>query len=132
MAELDYAFLADYATVEGGRLTAVGASFTHVDAPALPSTFGIAVAGRVRAPEDVESVHVDIAIHAPEDLYVIATSTDVGPTDGTRPYDGKIGLLFAMWTVITIAVPGLYRVDISLDGEHTRSLAFDVSEPSGA
>ena len=52
MAELDYAFLADYATISEGRLTAVGASFTHVFVPQLPVEISFAVAGRLRVRED--------------------------------------------------------------------------------
>jgi len=51
--ELDYAYLAEFAKVENNSLTAVGASYTHVEADRLPVIHTVYVAGRVRALEAV-------------------------------------------------------------------------------
>jgi hypothetical protein len=55
MAELDYAFIAEFAKVEGGKLTAIGASYMQITPPAFPVAHYLSVAGRIRAPEDTET-----------------------------------------------------------------------------
>jgi hypothetical protein len=126
VADLDYAYLADYAVVQGGKLTAVGASFTHVSIVQLGATFGLSIAGRVRAPEHVAAARLSFHIAAPDDLYVIDAEADIGG-DEARPYRGRVGLLFAATTVVSLIAEGLYTIDISVDGTQQRRLAFEVS-----
>ena len=127
MADLDYAFLADYATVEGGRLTAVGASFTHVDAATLPSLMSLSIAGRVRAPEGSVQTVLHLSITTPSGEVSLQGEFPLHQTDLTRPYRGKVGLLFAATTAIWLSEPGVYDVNLELDGEPARHLAFEVS-----
>jgi hypothetical protein len=44
MAELDYAFIAEFAKVENEKLTAVGASYLEVRTPAFPVQHSFSVA----------------------------------------------------------------------------------------
>lgn len=64
MADLDYAFLADYAKVERGLLTCVGGSYTHLFVQKLPATHMLYVAGRIRADLD-EHPNLSIAASSP-------------------------------------------------------------------
>lgn len=128
MAHLDYAFLADYASVEAGKLTAVGASFTHLAVPHLPVPFGVSIAGRITAPEGVEIVSIGIKIQAPEKAYTIEGETEVRPGGDIQVYRGKIGLLFALTSVVTLVTSGLYVVNLTVDGDHARRLAFEVTQ----
>lgn len=124
MAELDYAFIADYAAVIEGKLTAVGASYTHVRALSLPALHSLSVAGRVRSRVGDDPVRLEVKINPPGgDEFVIAALLD---HDGTaRPYgDNRIGLLFAANVAIPLLEPGLCVVTIGLDDDPVRRLAF--------
>ena len=55
MLDLDYAFLADYATIQNGTLTAVGASLTSLEVDSLPSVAMFSFAGRLRCDESQEN-----------------------------------------------------------------------------
>lgn len=129
MANLDYAFLADYARVEtNGTLTSIGASFTHVTAQSLPTSHRIAVAGRVRAPLDERDIQLGIDLVGPNDSWVLRTEAVLNPTEDSRPYgdEGLIGHLFALDVQIPLPEEGLYRVNLVLNGEPVRMLAFDA------
>src|SRR5699024_3870914 len=77
MAELDYAFLADYAVVENGRLTAVGASFTHLQVPSLPFQKSLSAALRVRVPAAASTFDLKIELRAPENAWVLGADLPV-------------------------------------------------------
>ena len=126
--ELDYAFLADYATVENGKLTAVGASFITIAAPTTPFHRAISIAGRVRLTENEEGFQLGIAISSPNDEW---RADFGGYLEGTQPqnYDGKQGVLFALQSTVPLPTPGLYAVDLTLNGAPVRTLKFDVVTP---
>ncbi len=126
MAELDYAFLADYASAETGKLTVVGASYTHVIALTLPSIHQLSVAGRIRATVDEETVALAITVKAPDNQYNITIGSELRPDGAARPYGNKLGLLFSANLQMPIPSEGLYEVLISIEGEQVRRLAFDV------
>jgi hypothetical protein len=125
MAELDYAFLAEFAQITNGNLTAVNASFIDIKTP-VPSVFPLAVAGRVRAPADADEVRVTITF---------ATSDENGPnitwqlnlrTEGHPVYDNKVGILFTVRSAVPIPTHGLYLFTIEIDGEVARTLRFEA------
>lgn len=126
MATLDYAYLADYAAVESGKLTAVGASFTHLRVPALPQARLVSIAGRARLPEAEDGFELSATISAPEGQWSIRLEGYVDAPDA-EPYDGKKGILFAAQAMVTLTGEGLYVVEVFLDGESVRTLKFDVS-----
>jgi hypothetical protein len=126
VAELDYAFIAEYAKVEpGGKLTTVGASYTHLIVSAVPAQHLLAVAGRIRAAEN-ELPDVTVSIVSPGGRFKISLELSMSDASGIRPYDGKIGILFAANTLVPLLEPGLYEVFIAVDGQEARRLAFDV------
>ncbi|MCV7435740.1 DUF6941 family protein [Mycobacterium seoulense] len=127
MAELDYAYLAEFAQVIDGKLTAVNASFIAVTTP-VPAVFQFAVAGRVRAPVEAGIVDLAIQIVAPDDSTKITWQSELR-TDGHQVYDGKVGILFALRTGVPLSTHGLFRIEISIDGEHARTLAFEAVSP---
>lgn len=131
MAELDYAYLAEFAAVQDGKLTAVGASFTHVAVPALPAGMSIGIAGRIRAHAGDDAVAINIKVTGPSDTFDLEMAGMLEAGGVVRPYgDGKVGLLFALNTQIPLMAQGLYVIDIALDGENARRLAFDVETAS--
>lgn len=132
-AKLDYAFLAEFAQVQGNRLTAVGASYTYLLASGLPVAHMLSVAGRVKTTVRRESVPVEITVNAPNDAYSIEVDTELHPGDDVRPYGDNVGLIFALTMQIPIPSEGLYEVLVSVDGEQQRRLAFEVqlNAPAG-
>jgi hypothetical protein len=125
MAELDYAFLADYASVQGDKLTTVGGSFTYVQTPALPTAMRLFVAGRIRAKEHETDIKLTLRVTAPSPGIEIRFEGTASPGPSQRPYDGKVGLLFAFEIPLMLQSPGLYEIFVSVDGKDRR-LAFSV------
>ena len=128
MAELDYVFLADYASVIEGKITAVGASFTHVRVHTAPSLIAPYLVGRVRTTTDVPEVTVKAVVLPPKDAYRIEHTGQLSAGEDPRPYsDNKLGLLFAMGLKIPIPAPGVYVVELHIEDELARTLKFDVA-----
>jgi hypothetical protein len=128
MADLDYAFLADYAHIEGGKLSALGASYTHAEVLSLGGQWITSIAGRVRTIVDAPPVELAIRIVAPDGVYEINYSNSLVVSDLARPYDGgKVGILFATTVLLPVVATGLCEVFISIDGVEARRLAFDMS-----
>lgn len=126
MAELDFAFLADYAAIQNGKLTAVGASFTHVRAATLPAMQTFSLAGRVRAQEDTPPIALGVAVTGSGGSYELELASVLRRQPEMLAYDGKVGLLFAVTMNLPLLAEGLYVVRIRLDGEDVRRLAFEV------
>lgn len=127
MAELDYAYLADFVSLQDGKLTAVGASFTFAAVPSVPLQMMLGVGGRVRA-ETVEGpVPIEIKVTPPDDSFEMVFSGDLQAGPNARPYSGGlVGLLFAINMQIPVESPGLYTADIAVQGTHARRLAFEI------
>lgn len=130
MAELDYAFIAEYASVEAGKLTAVGASYTTVKVESFPAMHLLSIAGRVRATEGTEGIHLRVSVNPPAPGVEIVADGLLAPNESTTVYDGKIGIIFAISTMVQLAAVGLVEVQIEVDGQHVRRLAFEVQPPS--
>lgn len=126
MAELDYAYLADYAQVEGGKISALGASYTHAVVDELPAGWLTTVVGRVRIAEDEAPVSLRIEVAPPGNMLRLRTENTLDRAAGVRPYDGKVGLLFAATLQLPITASGLCTFDIYVNESHARRLAFEV------
>lgn len=126
--KLDYAFIAEHAQVAAGKLNVMGASYTHLRVQELPWMHSLAVAGRIRTPEDYGPVEVTLVFTSPEgeSQYSIEGSIDIEPDEAVRPYRGRVGLLFASSLQALLPVEGLYEVRVRVDGEEVRRLAFSV------
>ena len=125
LPSLDYAFLADFAQVADGKLTAVGASFTVVAPGQYPTAMQLSIAGRIRVAADTPNTQIEIRVVPPDNAYELKFNGQLIAGD-SKPYDGKIGLLFAFSTQIPLTNPGLYEFHISIDGTHVRKLAFQA------
>lgn len=125
MAELDYAFLAEYATVQNGTLTAVGGSFINIRGQ-VPFHRSLAVAGRIRASEDTAEFEVSVEFKMPGSDPALQVAGMVTPSVADHAYDGKLAVLFVVNQTIAFAEPGLAVVEIRIDGDHARTLKFDV------
>jgi hypothetical protein len=130
MAELDYAFVAEYAKVELGKLTAVGASYTDVRALTFPIHHLLAIAGRIRAPEDAGEIIMIVRVNVPgENSPSMEFRYTFTPGPESARYDGKVGILFALNTSLILTEPGLCEITFDVDGSRQRRLAFDVLGP---
>lgn len=126
MVELDYAYLADYAQIENGKISALGASYTHAYVPSLPSGWLTTVVGRVRAAADADNVALRIEIRPPDGSFEVNYEGEIPRPPHTRPYGGRIGLLFTVTSQFPLMSEGLYTVNVFLNGAHVRRLAFEV------
>lgn len=135
VAELDYAFLAEYAKVEpGGNLTAVGASYTYLTVKAFPGQHLLSVAGRIRIKVG-ETPRLLLSVASPNERIRIDTEVQLHAGDDARPYGPNldtIGLQFALTLMLTLPDPGLYAVNLALDDTFVRHLAFTAQEQSEA
>jgi hypothetical protein len=129
MAELDYAFIAEFAKVEvSGTLTAIGASYLEVRPLGFPAQHPFSVAGRIRAPEDAETINLTIRINPPGNMNVVINGSLVPGPESVK-YDGKVALLFAASASIMLTTPGLCEIFIDVDGQEQRRLAFNIVAP---
>lgn len=126
MAELDYAFLADYAQIEGGKISALGASYTHAVVSELPAPWMTTVAGRIRAVQGEGAVPLAIRIDAPDNAYVMNVEGVIAAGPDVRAYDGKVGLLFTFTVHMPLVAEGLYEVLVFIADKQVRRLAFVV------
>ncbi len=125
--ELDYAFLASYAAIRDGSLTALDASFTVMAFQRMGSIVHFSLAGRIRADEQAQSVPMKVELFMPGDPIPVRASIDIDlSTEGAARYDGKLGLLFALQFDAPVTAEGLCQVRILIDNEEARVLKFDA------
>lgn len=125
MADLDFALLADYAAAEQGKLNLVGGCYTHVwqDQPGIHTTY---VACRIRTSNDDEQVTLGLSVSSPG-TFQITTEYQL-PAPGGPTYDGAHRtLLFTAQMAIPLLASGRYEVNIALNGQTVRTLAFDAT-----
>ncbi|GAA3699303.1 hypothetical protein GCM10022377_10380 [Zhihengliuella alba] len=126
LPNLDYAFLAEFARVEGDSLTSVGASFTRVEVATFPSTATIYVAGRVRAEEGGDPFGLRLRLGPDDRSSGVELETTLEPTKAINPYSGKVGMIFSAGVPLTFDHEGRYMAQIFLQDELVRSLYFSV------
>lgn len=126
MAELDYAYLADYAQIDGGKISSLGGSYTHAIVPDLPTLWMTSVVGRIRVSEDEVPPVVRIEISPPDDTYRMRFESEIPRSPEIRPYRGRVGILFTVTTQLSVGAAGLFTFDIFINDVHARTLAFEV------
>ena len=130
MAVLDYAFLADYAAVEGGKLNVLGASFTEVRVGGFPAQQQLFVAGRVRGSITESSPELKLTVTSPDESFRIEGVVELS-VDGLEPYfEDRVGLLFAIGVPVPLNAPGLYVVQVDVNDLESRTLKFTTVGPS--
>ncbi len=119
MLELDYAFLAEYASIQDGKLTTVGASFTKLRTPEMPTQDFLAVAGRIRCDEPKrETIGVTVRITAPGDEpWAIEATNRLNASEAEHtPYNGhRRGIIFALQMSMTLVEFGTHTVEVDID-----------------
>lgn len=128
--ELDYAFLAEFAKVEpNGTLTSIGASYTRLAVPQLPSSHQLTVAGRLRAPQSEPDVPLRMVYSEPgdpESSFRLEADL-VASGRNSAPYgEGWVGVLFVFGTTVPLMKTGLHKLQIEASGEVVRRLYFEV------
>ena len=126
-AELDYAFLAEFAKTEKGTLSVIGASFTQVVSHSYPGMLELSVAGRIRRLEEDPAPLVAIRFYEDGDeADLVSTERLLEDEDDAVHYAGKVASIFVLRGPLFLENPGLYRCDISINGEVVRTLAFEA------
>ena len=135
MLELDYAFLADFATIQDGRLTVVGASFTRMVVTEYPTFALLGVAGRIRCAEpDRNTINVTLRITSPgvEPTTIEAINALDASEKTNPPYDKhRRGIVFAVQVNLPVLKEGIHTVEVDLDETDgvDRTLKFEVLRP---
>lgn len=125
-ADLDYAFLAEFARTQDGTITAVGASFAQTRSSGFPAMMKLYLAGRVQWPANESAPSILIEVHGPgESPTTEFSSTLESPEDAVR-HEGKIATVFVFSGPLVLSEPGIYVCRITLDGEFVRHLAFEA------
>jgi hypothetical protein len=129
MAELDFAFLADFARSKFNSLDALGIGFDTIMAPALPASHQLFLALKIAFDQvDCETTHRIEAI--------------VQDTDGRRlsevlinleaewPDEDPLGDRVFAQAVLPLVLPlvsaGVHSLDIAIDGENVKTITFAV------
>ncbi|GAB2503363.1 hypothetical protein CATRI_00505 [Corynebacterium atrinae] len=128
-ADLDYAYLAEFARTQDGTITSVGASFTQTRSSGFPAMMELYVVGRIRRPEDEAAPTVSIEVRGPGESPAIEFAATLEDTEDAVKYDGKIGTVFVFSGPLILSAPGIYECRISVDGEYVRRLAFEALTP---
>ena len=126
-AELDYAFLAEFAKTEKGTLSVIGGSFTQVVSHSYPGMMELSVAGRIRRLEEDPAPLVSIRFYADgDDADLVSTERFLEDEDDAVHYAGKVASIFVLRGPLFLEKPGLYWCEISINGEVVRKLAFEA------
>jgi hypothetical protein len=124
---LDYALLAEFASVRNGSLTVVGGSFTRFAASQFPGPIALSLCGRIRCHVSEPDPTLGVRFGPVSGEYAISLDAALTRDPDTQPYhEGRFGLLFAVNMQAILTAPGLHEVTIFLNGEQTRSLKFDA------
>lgn len=107
----------------------VGGSFTQVFSVSFPAAMTLYVAGRVRRQEEDPTPSLGISLSGPQNSAEIEFETQVEDTVDAVRYDGKVGTAFVFSGPLQLTEPGIYECHISINGEHTRRLAFEALNP---
>lgn len=128
MADLDYAFIADFARVDpNGTLTAVGASWTHAWVQDVPAAIRLAVAGRMRLQEAEQAIPMRIEMKNSAGELIVGTDFELSRSTNSVAYrDGRVGILFAVNAVVPITEIGLVHIGVFAQDLKLRDLYFEV------
>lgn len=126
MTELDYAFVAEFAKVDGGKLTAIGASYMEVRVPSFPYHHVVAVAGRIRAEREADPFPFKVSFNAPGGNAELVLEGTIDPQSSPHVYGETAAVLFSVTNTVLMTEPGLCEIFIYINGEEVRRLAFDV------
>jgi hypothetical protein len=130
--KLSYAFLADYARVENGKVYVIGGGVTVLWRPEFPAAIGATVvmsfaynateAGSERSIQlrvnDADGNEIAPAL---EGTFVLPPRNEGVPT--SVPLEAAFAIGMAP-NIPVIPSPGNYVIEISADGNHVRSLPF--------
>lgn len=130
VAELDYAFVADFARVEpNGTLTAISASWTNLTVRSFPVGRRLAIAGRIRGRVDEQPIPVRVMMSRPDGKVIFTFDFTVSPGESAQPYgEGLIGHLFAIDTMMPLTGPGVHSIEVFVDEGLARTLKFEAKQ----
>ena len=135
MAELDYAFLADYARVKGNSLDALSIGIDTIDIPDVPFSIQMVLVLRVQFDRlDCGNVHrIETIVQDPDgqrpaEVHINAQAT----WPGEDPPNGYIHVQMLLPLLIGITTLGVHAVEVALDGRHLKTIFFTVKRGESA
>jgi len=131
MIELDYAFLAEYATIQDNKLTTIGASFTRMQVLTIPTEATLSVAGRIRTPSDIDELTLHVRATPPDQSYQLDGSLALNDLTSLPEYGaGRRGTVFALQFTLLLTDWGLYTIEVDLDETEgiDRTLKFELAQ----
>ena len=131
MIELDYAFLAEYATIQDNKLTTIGASFTRMQVLTIPTEATLSVAGRIRTPSDIDELTLHVRATPPNQSYQLDGSLALNDLTSLPEYgEGRRGTVFALQFTLPLTDWGLYTIEVDLDETEgiDRTLKFELAQ----
>ena len=138
MAEIEYLLLADHAEAVNGKLYVMGAGWTDLNRPSLPtpdsppppSHFALGVSVLVPWTETNRRHHLVLRVESEDgepQLATVEADLEVGRPPGLRPGSDQRAVL-AINADLQFPIPGGYRVVAEL-AEQIRTASFRVNDP---
>ena len=131
--EIDLAFLADAATIDGsGKLSVLGI-FDRIGVPQFPAQHGrITLVLRFTAgTSEVGNHEVHIRMSDPGGEEVLSLNGEMQLVGGLAAQDGVRVPHILNLDGLVFTGPGMYSFDVKVDGEHHVSLPLSVEGPQG-
>jgi len=131
--QLLFAFLAKFAeSAQDGTINAMGADFDRVAVGALPAKLDIWVVAKFHVgPEGIDNIYQASLELADPENHVIALGNREISSEGVPVEQARVkGYKATMFVQIGIGIkaPGVYRVNLSVDGEQLKSWPLEVAK----
>ncbi len=131
MAELDYAVLAEFATLaDDGALTLVGAHRTSFRVARCPTEQVLGVGGRVFVARREPPAVLALGARTPGGDVPVVAQWSVDPRSGVA-VEGRLAVCFAVTLLAPVPEAGPYALALSVNGDPVRRLPFVVVEDAG-
>lgn len=127
MASIDFAVLAEFArTDENGLFTIVQGGFTDIAKPSFPGNQQVALALRINVDDGEESINIGVIYRAPENAYQIRAAGVTHSLADLPPERNAFAVVAGI--ILPLPTPGIYSVDVELNGKIARTLTFNVRQ----
>ncbi len=126
MAELDFATLAEFAKVDSGGLTIIGAAAAAVDGTLLPTQTVMFVAGRFWFNPDDHPLQLSVVARDPARSYEVSVDGVIEPNVASTLVAGRYSVAFVAVLTIPILTLGWHSIDLRGAGDLIKAMGFEV------
>lgn len=131
--QISAAFLCDFAEVREGLLMALGGGISRLWRPTFPTSIGATLAMLVEVPpSDLDVGHeIHVAIQGPDaPVGEVKVQFKTGAGQHLKPGESVVAPITIDLRPVSLPSPGSYSINVSVDGEYVRSVAFVAQPPS--